>query len=440
MTRSKQEKIILYILVIATVVMTILRFLLNEKGRVNPDSIRFMRGAHVFPIIDNTTTPLGYPLSLKFFTLFGLDEFWSSKIVGISAYLFIVVFAYIKKFYFRETVITGALFSFVSIFSYTMSEAATLPFLFLFLYCARQIIIQELRGLKAFILLSSLLILLFNFRYPALFIMGAVFLFGILQFKRKHSKIFILASFSAFVFVFFYKITFIDYFNKNYVDNALDIGFYPTSQLIVELFQGLATTYNPFIHIANPAGGNINVIIYGIGILNVLIMLVVFIKNGLSETEFFLVLTGTVGIACSFFIQFLYVTNALDYRLLAPFSFPIWLVYFRKIWQIFGRVIFLIPAMSLIMGVAFIYLSRGNYLENRSKVQNFLKDQNLLKGKIHFYIHNEKELKETQLAELVSTVNSHLEITRKPQDTLKNNVLTIHKLLSKIKIDENSFQ
>ena len=69
--RRIKENLIQILMVIATFVMIILRFLLNEKGRVNPDSIRYMRTANVFPIIDNTVTPLGYPLSLKFFTLFG---------------------------------------------------------------------------------------------------------------------------------------------------------------------------------------------------------------------------------------------------------------------------------------------------------------------------------------------------------------------------------
>ena len=87
--KRHQEKIIQIILVIATFVMTILRFLWNEKGRVNPDSIRYMRTSKVFPEIDNTTTPLGYPLSLKFFTLFGLDEFWASKTIGLLAYYFL---------------------------------------------------------------------------------------------------------------------------------------------------------------------------------------------------------------------------------------------------------------------------------------------------------------------------------------------------------------
>ena len=51
-----KEKNIQILLVITTIVMTIFRFLLNEKGRVNPDSIRYMRFAHGLPVIDNTTT------------------------------------------------------------------------------------------------------------------------------------------------------------------------------------------------------------------------------------------------------------------------------------------------------------------------------------------------------------------------------------------------
>jgi hypothetical protein len=42
-----------------------------------------MKFAHVLPEIDNTITPLGYPLAIKIFTFLGTDEFWASKIVGI---------------------------------------------------------------------------------------------------------------------------------------------------------------------------------------------------------------------------------------------------------------------------------------------------------------------------------------------------------------------
>ncbi len=190
--KKNKEKIILILLVIATFVMTILRFLWNEKGRVNPDSLRFMRTSKVFPEIDNTTTPLGYPLSLKFFTLFGFDEFWASKLIGLGAYLFLVLFAWKKNFYLKEIILIGGLFSFVSIFSYTMSETLILPFVFIFLYLAYQIITEKLKGLKAILYLSLILIALYNIRYPALFIMFATGVFGVFNYKKKLWKDFYL--------------------------------------------------------------------------------------------------------------------------------------------------------------------------------------------------------------------------------------------------------
>ena len=185
MRRKLFEKRIQIILVSTTLFFIILRFLLNEKGRTNPDSIRFMRTSKLFPVIDNTTTPLGYPLSLKFFTFFGFDEFWASKIIGILSYLFIVYFAWKKRFYLKETILLGGLFSFVSIFSYTMSESLILPIVFLFLYVGRQIIIGEFTGFKAFFYLSLSLLVLYNIRYPALFMIGAVFLYGVLNYRKS---------------------------------------------------------------------------------------------------------------------------------------------------------------------------------------------------------------------------------------------------------------
>lgn len=440
MGRRKQEKIIQISLVIATLVMTILRFLLNEKGRVNPDSIRFMRTSNVFPVIDNTTTPLGYPLSLKLFTVFGLDEFWASKTVGILALLAILFFARKKQFYFRETVAAVGLFSLVSIFSYTMSEALILPFVFIFLYVGRQIIIDELKGIKAVFLLSLMLIILYNIRYPALFFMGAVFAFGLLNYKKHYSKTFIISGISGFIFVVLYKFLFIDYFNENYVDQFLNVGLHPTSKLITEFFQGIFTAFNPFIHIANPAGGFVNTGIYGIGLLNILLIIYMIIKAGISETEKFLIFTGVTGIICSFFIQYFYSVNALDYRLLIPFTFPVWLVYFRKMFLFLVRFTYGITVLSLLTGFIFTWLARGNYLENRKEANRFLTEENLKEVPLKFYLESEKELDKTQIAELLSTVNPNISITFKASDTLQKTTLTANKVLTKIKIDTNKFQ
>ena len=438
--KKNKEKIILILLVIATFVMTILRFLWNEKGRVNPDSLRFMRTSKVFPEIDNTTTPLAYPLSLKFFTLFGLDEFWASKLIGLGAYLFLVFFAWKKKFYLKEIILIGGLFSFVSIFSYTMSETLILPFVFIFLYLAHEIITEKLKGLKAILYLSLILVALYNIRYPALFIMFASGVFGVFNYKKSYGKTFIYSGIVGLIFVILYKFLFIDYFNENYVDSFLEIGIHPTSKLLTELFEGLTTVFNPFIHILNPAGGIVNFGIIGIGLLNIILMLFLFLKNKLTETEKFFLTIGGIGIICSFFIQYFYSVNPLDYRLLAPFTLSIWLVYFKKLYDIFGKLTYAITAFSLLTGFAFTWLAHGNYLENRHKIKTFLHDENLENGRLNFYMESEEELDKMRIAELISTVNPNVKVTFKPEDTLKNNTLTKYKVLRKIKIDKNQFQ
>ncbi|KQR91479.1 hypothetical protein ASG01_13995 [Chryseobacterium sp. Leaf180] len=166
-----KEKHIQIILVIAVIVMTILRFLLNEKGRVSPDSIRFIRFAHVFPVIDNTITPTGYPLAIKLITFFGSDEFWSSKILGILCLSGIIVFAKWKNFFLREVLMTCCLFSFVSVFAATLSEALMLLFIFILLFICRNITEKKYGFKTSVIYLSLILIVLYNIRYTALFFM-----------------------------------------------------------------------------------------------------------------------------------------------------------------------------------------------------------------------------------------------------------------------------
>jgi hypothetical protein len=435
-----KEKYIHISLVIITLVMTILRFLLNEKGRTNPDSIRYMRFAHNLPEIDNTTTPLGYPAAIKFFTFFGTDEFWSSKIIGIAAFLFIIFFTWKKKFFFKESIVACALFSFLSIFSYTMSEALILPFVILFLYVSSLIINGKLEKGKAVFYLSISLIALYNIRYSSLFIIGGIGLYGLIFWKRNYAKTFIISGAIGFVFVVLYKFLFIDYFNENYIKDALITGLHPTSQLLKELFQGLCTTFNPFIHIANPGGGMINYAIYGIGFLNIILIIYLFVKYKLSDAEFFFVFVSISGIVCSYFVQYFYPVNAIDYRLMAPFSFPIWLIYFKKLFQILDVKTYAVGILSIMSGIVFTWLSKGNYLENRKEMSEFLQSENLDKVPLKFYLETTEDLEKIQVAELISTINPNINLTFKPKDTLQKATLTRYKVLQKIKIDKNKYQ
>jgi hypothetical protein len=91
-------------------------------------------------------------------------------------------------------------------------------------------------------------------------------------------------------------------------------------------------------------------------------------------------------------------------------------------------------------GFAFTWLSKGNYLENRKQIQQFLKLENLENKPLKFYMESEEQLDRIQIAELISTVNPDMTVTFKPKDTLQKNVLTEYKVLQKIKIDKNKFQ
>jgi len=437
---SKYEKIIQIVLILMTYVMVILRFLLNEKGRTSPDSIRYLRQSDIFPIIDNTVAPLGYPLFIKLFTFVGLDDFWSSKLVGILAYTFILIFAYQKKFYFKEILVTSALFSLVSIFSYTMSEALVIPFLVLLFYTAKAIIAGKISTNKGIVYLSLLLILMINVRYSALFLcLGTVF-FGLLSYRKAYWKSFVISGMIGIGFYGLYKISFIDYFNENYLDTFLEIGLKSTSVLLTELFQGLATTFNPFVHIADPNGGVINYGIYGIGVLTMLAMVIIFIKTKLSESEKFILVISVVGIICSYFIQYVYSVNAMDYRLLAPFVVGIWMVFFSKLFQIFCSLTYAVALLSLMTGFAFSWMSKGDYLENRKAITAFLESEDIKDETLQFYIKDSIKLDEVQVAELISTVNPRVYITFKPKDTLRKNILTRWKVESKMKIKKNNYQ
>ena len=210
---------------------------------------------------------------------------------------------------------------------------------------------------------------------------------------------------------------------------------------MVELFKGLTTSFNPFIHIANPAGGIINFGIYGLGLITIAIIIFIFMKFRLSETEKFFVFVSVFCIFSSYFIQYFYSVDALDYRLLSPFLLPIWLVFFKKLYSFFGQKTYSIAFLSLMTGFVFTWLSKGDYLENRKNVKTYLQTENLTDKKIVIYTDIKENVPEQiQIAELISSVNPKIYISHNPKDTLQTNVLTAYKIGKKLKISKNKMQ
>jgi len=292
---------------------------------------------------------------------------------------------------------------------------------------------------KGILYLSLLLIILLNIRYSALFFCIGSLIFGVMKIGKHYWKSFAISGFLGIGFYGLYKIIFIDYFNKDYVNTFLEIGLKSTPQLLLELFQGLTTTFNPFIHIADPNGGIINYGIYGIGAIAIMIMVFLFIRAKISETEKFILIISSVTIILSYFVQYVYSVNAIDYRLLAPFSIGIWIVFLRRIFLFFDDATYSIAFLSLLTGFVFTWLSKGNYLDNRKSITQFLTDENLMNKELKFYVKDQFD-NDGQTAELISTVNPRIYITAKASDTLKKDVLTRYKVEKKINIKKNNYQ
>jgi hypothetical protein len=170
-------------------------------------------------------------------------------------------------------------------------------------------------------------------------------------------------------------------------------------------------------------------------------MVFLFSQNPLSETEKFFLFIGFVGIVCSFIIQFFYSVDAMDYRLLSPFVLSIWMVFFKKLYSIFGRKSYAITILSLLSCFIFSWLSRGNFFENKKVMTHFLQKENLLDKPIYFYTDSVEEIpQQIQVAELISTINPLVYIVHNPKDTVRVGVLTEYKVMSKIKIIQNKYQ
>src|SRR5690606_26179196 len=174
--------------------------------------------------------------------------------------------------------------------------------------------------------------------------------------------------------------------------------------------------------------------------LTVLVLIYFMIKKRVTKHEMFFIITGVSGILCSFFVQYFYVVDPINYRLISMFTLPLWLFFFSKIKPILGMKTYLITFLSMGAGVVFIWMARGNYLENRTEAARYLKVENLEETPLLFYAENYEDGEAIDLAELFSTVQSHLTLTFKKEDTLKRNTLTKHKVLQKIKLDENKYR
>ena len=360
-------------------------------GGVSDDTFNYVKIAYHLPDLISSVFPVGYPLFIKLGYLFSNDYYISTRIIACVGYLFIVLFSFVKKFYFKETSLLMGLKIF-TLFMFSYSETLFLPFFYLLIYLLFRFFKSDYKKKSLIFTISSLLVILCTIRYSSIFIIGGFILMLGLQLIKKQKNfrlikslitIILLAGVGISVFLSFNY-----YFTGGFVGenhrNSSNYSNIGTSGFIIKnIFFSFLNAMNPILNAIR-----INFLTF---IISVLISLTSFIVvtfllfKLIKEKQLDLFRMMLLYISFSIFIGLIYSSfttgiDGLHIRLSLPVYFCI---YFVLLISYSGkRFLFPIVLLSLTVNMLVVYFESFNYLEKRENVKEYVLKSK--KGKYYF--------------------------------------------------------
>jgi len=158
------------------------------SGGVYVDSLSYFGIASDLPKPETDLFPLGYPIALRGFYELFKDYFWAYKFLNTSMILVIFLFSYIRKFYFKETILlfTGKTFLFV--FFMAISESLFIFLFYFLIYFLYQILVRKTLRYKDCIFASLILFGMFTVRYSGIYIYLSLLIFTAIFFFKNWDK------------------------------------------------------------------------------------------------------------------------------------------------------------------------------------------------------------------------------------------------------------
>ncbi|MDH0673085.1 MULTISPECIES: hypothetical protein [Empedobacter] len=163
------KKLDYFLIFLNILIILFIPFLLSNGG-IGEDFNYYINLADKLPAVEDNLFPLGFPLFLRLFKEITNEYFYSSILLKLICFLFILWHSYKKQFYFREVLLLMCLKSTTWIFIYQCSEYIGLPFLYLFIYSIHQLFSDKISSKKFFITVSILGFILCTIRYANVFI------------------------------------------------------------------------------------------------------------------------------------------------------------------------------------------------------------------------------------------------------------------------------
>ncbi|MBB4806529.1 hypothetical protein HNP38_001825 [Chryseobacterium defluvii] len=351
-------------------------------GGIGSDSLSYFGIAADLPEPETDLFPLGYPILLQVFHILFNDYFWASKFLNLFFTVFILVFSYSKRFYFRETVLLFMGKTLFFVFTSALSEGPFIFLMYFLFYFFYQIFVGRGNLNKNAVAASLIMIGMFTVRYSGIYIYLAVFLFSLfLSFIRKdryYSNALLLflaiSGIGIAGYLFFNFQTFGSFTGEQLRGEAGDIA----PVYILRDLLGVANTIDPFIGI-KPASSSMASI--GFQLLILMIDVFVFIyflryyrKAKETSLYYFHVLLWIMAGVYAFSLLFsgwFQQIEEMNVRMLAAANFCLFFSFLILYYQYNkdDRWIWRIGCFFLVFLTLYNLKDPGNYLENRNKIK-----------------------------------------------------------------------
>jgi len=339
----------LYIIIIITL---ILRIHVEATGYTSPDSHFYLRATEnylnnkgfvipsEYPFNDNSpesfmaTWAIGYPSYISLISkLTGGSVFWSSKITNFIflAFIFILLYRWYGVNSFFPALYFCA-FSKLEIYSYTWSEGTFLFFLLWFLFLLENILENKNISLFKIILLIFSLISLVWIRYAGLiYFFYTTIIFIILLTQQKYQKVIIL-----FVILLISSSLVLIYLWYNYYHTGGFFGeqprIFPETESWIDYLTLFAKGFFNELFIIRYFYGKLDILFFGLLFIQLRLIYLIITTYPIVHYELLNTTKNKLLISCGlFYLIFIFILrklspfDAFDYRILAPFSTPIYI-------------------------------------------------------------------------------------------------------------------
>jgi hypothetical protein len=228
-------------------------------GGIGADSLSYFGIAADFPNPETNLFPLGFPFLIHLFHQIFQDYFWATKFLTLSMVVFVLLFSWFKKFYFKETVL---LFCGKTLFFAFVNIGSEGPFLFLLyflIYFIHQIFNENKKLYFSVIAASLIIVLLFTVRYSAIYIWLGIVVFTIILILKSKEKfllkpmisLILISGFGIFAYLLMNYFVFGSFTGENL--RGKPAAFYPV--YIFRDVMGVVNVANPFIGIKPASNG-----------------------------------------------------------------------------------------------------------------------------------------------------------------------------------------